>query len=118
MPVLIPQWALGWHHSRQGIRSIGEMGQIVQNFTDYNLPLDAIWSDVDYMSNYDVFTVDPIYYGTLGTFVDTLHSDGKRFVPIIESGIAIKDNGTYASYNEGIALDIFIKAANGEVFVG
>lgn len=41
MPVLTPQWALGWHQCRWGYMNIKELETVVQNFTDFGLPLDT-----------------------------------------------------------------------------
>ena len=46
--VLTPQWALGWHQSKWGWNSTDKLAQAVDNYNAHNLPLDAIWSDVDY----------------------------------------------------------------------
>lgn len=46
---------------------------MVQNYSDYNLPLDTMWTDIDYMDAYKDFTIDPVNFGGLGEFVDVLH---------------------------------------------
>lgn len=35
------------------------MTTVVQKFELYDLPIDVIWSDIDYMIDYYDFTVDP-----------------------------------------------------------
>ena len=32
--------------------------EVFQNYTLYNIPLDTLWSDIDYMDDYKDFTYD------------------------------------------------------------
>lgn len=56
-PVKIPQWSLGWHQSRWRYENTDVLSQILQNYTDRDLPLDGLWNDIDYMDRYRSFTV-------------------------------------------------------------
>lgn len=40
-PVLIPQWALGWHQCRWGYNSTNALRYVNGNFSKFNLPLDV-----------------------------------------------------------------------------
>jgi len=119
-PVLAPQWALGWHQSRQGYFNIRELEDVVQNFTSMDLPLEAIWADIAYQDKYLDFTVDPRYFLGLEKWVnDTLHAQSMKFVPIIEAGVAIRPKEEYLPYIDGEDQGVFIKDASGnDVFVG
>jgi alpha-glucosidase (family GH31 glycosyl hydrolase) len=39
-----------------------------------------------------------------------------HFIPILDLGIA--KSGNYSAYTDGLSNDVFLKAANGEDFVG
>jgi len=39
--------------------------EVYENYTQYNIPLDTLWSDIDYMENYKDFTYDPKNFGGL-----------------------------------------------------
>ena len=69
------------------------------------------------MDAYKDFTVDPIGFKDLKDFVDDLHKSNKKFIPIVDAGVAYRPNQNYASYDSGIADDVFLKI-NGEPFVG
>ena len=40
-PVLIPQWSLGWHQCKWGYETTDALRWNVNNYTEYDLPLDA-----------------------------------------------------------------------------
>ena len=61
---------------------------MIDNYKLYDLPLDAIWSDIDYLDNNKDFKYDQQNFKSLPNFVKSLHENNKKYVPIIESGIA------------------------------
>jgi len=87
-PVLTPMWALGWHQCRWGYTSTAALDDVVTNYEEGKFPLDAQWSDIDYMEEYKDFTIDPDNYGGLPAFVDKLHAKHLHYVPILDAGIA------------------------------
>lgn len=115
-PVLTPQWALGWHQCRWGYHNTQALIDVVGNYSKYQLPLDTQWSDIDYMNNYEDFTFDPVNFAGLGDFVNDLHSKDMHYIPIVDAGVAVRSNNP--SYTDGKDKQVFIKAANGEDFVG
>ena len=83
------------------------------------IPLDVMWSDIDYLHDYEDFTVDPIHYAGLKDFVKTLHTDDMHYIPIVDAGIASRPDGGYQTYTDGAKAGIFIKDyMNKEPFVG
>lgn len=90
-------------------------------YAENKLPLDVMWSDIDYLNKYRNFEYDTVNFKDLPDFIDnTLHKKNMRFVPIIDAGIASRPNekeDPYKAYNDGIAKDVFMKI-NGEVFIG
>jgi alpha-glucosidase (family GH31 glycosyl hydrolase) len=116
-PVLPPQWALGWHQCRWGYRSTEELAWVVGNYSAQNLPLDTQWSDIDWMQDYRDFEFDPDHYASLSSFVDGLHNKNMHYIPIVDAGIALRDD--YDVYNDGLNKDVFIKTYDGsEAFTG
>ena len=108
-PVLTPQWALGWHQCKWGYTDIDMLKQVVQNYTDNILPFNTMWSDIDYMNNYEDFTFDPVNFAGLGDWVNTIKAQNISYVPIIDAGIAQRKGGSYEPYNDGVTSDVFIK---------
>lgn len=51
-----PFWSFGFHQSRWGYSNIGSLEQVIKGYEENNLPLDSIWTDIDYMIDYQDFT--------------------------------------------------------------
>lgn len=83
------------------------------------IPLDVIWSDIDYLHDYEDFTVDPLHYAGLKDFVTSIHKEDLHYIPIVDAGIASRPDGTYQTYTDGVKDGVFIKDyMNKEPFVG
>lgn len=118
-PVLTPMWALGWGQSRRGYNNTTVLQDVTKGYEDNNLPLDSLWSDMDYMDGFKDFTIDNKNYGDLPTFVESLHNKDIHYVPILDAGIAQREGGNYSVYNAGQEKDVFIKSFfNGTDFTG
>jgi len=122
-PVLTPQWALGWHQCRWGYNTTDALKEVVANYSAAGIPLDTQWSDIDYMKDYRDFTYDKVNFDGLGDFVKDLHDKQMHYIPIIDAGIAIRENEQqdgekYEAYMDGMQEDIFIKDPEGKVAVG
>jgi len=46
---------------------------IYDNYKKYEIPLDTLWSDIDYMDNYKDFTFDPNNFAGLPKLIEDLH---------------------------------------------
>jgi alpha-glucosidase (family GH31 glycosyl hydrolase) len=117
-PFLIPYWSLGFHQCRYGYKSIDEVSEVVQKYAEHDLPLETMWLDIDYMNQYENFTIDPISFPMqkMKAFVEKLHAKGQKIIPIVDPGIKIKQGSLF--YEEGIKRDLFIKNAKGSPFCG
>lgn len=109
LPALPPYWALGFHQSRWGYSSVQELENVVQNFHDNELPFDTIWSDIDYMDDHKLWTLNPLHYNErdLSDFVDQLHDSHLQYVIIIDPGV--KQEDFYEPWEDGLEREIFIK---------
>mmetsp|Transcript_10601 Transcript_10601/g.20455 ORF Transcript_10601/g.20455 Transcript_10601/m.20455 type:complete len:860 (+) Transcript_10601:32-2611(+) len=115
-PALVPYWGLGWHQCRWGYTNTTALQWVVGNYTENDLPLDVLWSDIDYMQNYADFTIDQTNFAGLPAFVNTLHNMSKHYVPILDGGIANVNN---VAFNNGTSMNVFLQSPykNG-IFIG
>ena len=110
-PVLTPYWSLGYHQSRWGYNNLSDLQNVVTKFNQYRIPLDVLWTDIDYMLDFKDFTIDPdrYNYAQLTKFIDSLHNAGRRFVPIMDAGISYSDN---QAFDLGNKMNVWIQSPN------
>lgn len=111
-PPLPPRWSLGYHQSRWGYTHAQQVKEIADKFRQHDLPLDAIHLDIDYMSGYRVFTVDPDRFPDLKKLSADLACQNVRLVTIIDPGVKVDPE--YALFQEGLQRGFFIKSPHGE----
>jgi alpha-D-xyloside xylohydrolase len=117
-PAMQPYWSFGFHNCKYGYTSVYEVEDIVQKYKDAKIPLDTQWMDIDYMEAYRDFTTDSSNFPAAETkkFVDQLHADGMKFVPIIDPGIMVFSG--YEAYEDGMKEGVFVKDISGGYYLG
>lgn len=116
---LPPLWALGYQQCRWGYAGPEDLAELDEKFTQYDIPVDGLWLDIDYMDRYKVFTFDPALWGDRDktkTALGKLREKGRRVVPILDPGV--KKEPGYPVYEDGIAKDVFCHNREGVPFVG
>lgn len=66
---------------------------MIAGYDEHKIPLETIWSDIDYMQNYKDFTFDHQKFKHLPVLVDEIHKRGQHYVPIIDAGISMRQPG-------------------------
>ncbi|RNA70085.1 glycoside hydrolase family 31 protein [Alteribacter keqinensis] len=113
---LPPKWALGFHQSRYSYETEEEVRELVGNFLEKSIPVDAIYLDIHYMDGYRVFTFDEDRFPNAKQLVADLKEQGIRLVPIVDPGV--KEDPEYEAYQEGVHDDRFCKYIEGNVYYG
>ena len=107
-----PFWSLGFHQSRWGYKDISYLEHMVQQYEEHDLPLDTIWSDIDYLKDMEVFS-----YNFDKFPLDRMNKllEKHTYCLIIDAGIQMRG----PVYEEGIKRDVFVRDATGQKpFVG
>ncbi|KAJ2711039.1 hypothetical protein H4R19_003445 [Coemansia spiralis] len=117
-PAPIPYWALGLHNCRWGYRTVDEANQVIANYSRARIPLEAAWTDIDYMDAQRDFTFDASAFPLDGMRrqLEGLHAQGQKMVLIVDP--AIQANRSYAPYVRGQEMDVFVKQPDGSEYIG
>jgi alpha-glucosidase len=104
---LPPRWALGYHQSRWGYKTAEQVVDIARTFRARDLPLDAIYLDIDYMDGYRVFTWSVERFPDPAGLVRQLADLGVKLVTIVDPGVKVDEQ--YPVYTSGRDADHFCK---------
>lgn len=109
-----PRWAMGFMQSRWSYYTSDAVREVVKGYQKENIPLDAVFLDIDYMDSYKDFTVNNERFGDLPQLISELKAQGIRLVPIIDAGVKIEKG--YDVYEEGIKNNYFCCDEGGKPF--
>ena len=104
-PTIPPFWGLGWHQCRWGYSNTAELKDVQQNYIKNDIPLDALWTDIDMMDDRRNFILNP-NFDDVPDFIQYLHSKGQHFIALVDYGIPKKINDPY--YRMGLQSNSFI----------
>jgi alpha-glucosidase len=116
---LPPLWALGYHQCRWGYAGPEDLRDLDRKFSEYDIPADGLWLDIDYMDRYRVFTFDGKLWGDAEKtrrIMNELREHGRHIVPILDPGIKL-DQG-WGVYDEALRGNLFCLNCEGKPFVG
>ena len=55
-----PYWSLGYHQCKFGYFDLEDMKAVRNRMNDYDIPLDAMWGDIEVMKDILSFTIDDL----------------------------------------------------------
>ncbi len=110
-----PKWAFGYGQSRWSYPTADDVREVVKKHREYDIPLDMLYLDIDYMKDYKDFTTDEDAFPKFESFVKEMQDEGIHLIPIIDAGIKIEEG--YDVYEEGKANGYFCKKEDGSDIV-
>ncbi|HRE53264.1 MAG TPA: glycoside hydrolase family 31 protein [Candidatus Competibacter sp.] len=113
---LPPLWALGYHQCRWGYQREREFRELAERFAAADVPVSALWYDIDYMDDYRLFTWDRNDFPDPAGLNRDLKEAGIRAVTIVDPGV--KREPGYAVYDSGREQRVFCQTASGRDYVG
>ncbi|KAG7086321.1 hypothetical protein E1B28_002284 [Marasmius oreades] len=119
-PAEVPYWSFGLHQCRFGYQNFVDVAGVITNYSAAGIPLETMWTDIDYMDRRRVFTLDPDYFplSRMREIVDHLHDNGQKYIVMVDPALGYFPNEGYAPVDRGIETDIFLKWPNGSVVIG
>jgi alpha-glucosidase len=115
---MYPYWTFGFHQCKYGYWDVNMVAEVVGNYSAAGIPLEVMWTDIDYMNLRQDFTTDPERFpmSKMRELVTTLHERDQRYVLILDPGIhAVQGYGTY---DRGHEKGVFLKNADGSDYLG
>lgn len=124
-PAMQAYWAHGFHQCHWGWGKVQDLRDVVANYKRANVPLEAIWTDLDVYYKARPLTNDENRFSSaaMHEFVADLNKDGQHYVPLVDSNVYMPDKDDpadiYLPFTRGDKLGAFIRdGRTGDYFVG
>eukprot|EP01046_Picozoa_sp_COSAG06_P013338 COSAG06_NODE_805_length_12169_cov_11.782022_1_plen_1483_part_00 len=109
-PMMPPLWATGFHQCRYGYEDVAHMEAVLDGFNEHDLPVDAIWADIDYLDDYKIWTNDEVHWPRerFAELIEKTHEQDKRVVTIVDSGIRAEPGG-YSTFDRLLQQGVYVQ---------
>ena len=124
LPAMQQYWGFGFHQCRWGYKNWSMVEDVVNSYRDFDIPLEVVWTDIDYMFQYRDFTNDQntFPYGPGEEFLSRLNAGGQHYIPIVDSAIYIPNpanaSDNYTIYDDGNDRGVFLTNPDGSQYIG
>lgn len=124
LPAMQQYWTFGFHNCRWGYKNWSEVEAVVDTYRKFDIPLETIWTDIDYMFQYRDFTNDPntFPYPEGQELMARLAAMGQHYIPIVDSAIYIPNpnnaSDNYSVYTDGNDRGVFLNNPDGSQYIG
>ncbi|KAK2762250.1 hypothetical protein FQN54_001260 [Arachnomyces sp. PD_36] len=117
LPAMMPYWGFGFHQCRYGYRDAFEVAEVVYNYSQAGIPLETMWTDIDYMDRRKVFTLDSERFPleTVQDLVTYLHDHDQHYIVMVDPAVSTTEN---EAFGRGVEDGIFMKHDNGTLYKG
>lgn len=111
-----PLWALGYHQCRWFDYTQDAVEQIGHRHRELDVPLDALWLDIEYMDGYRVFTWNTDQFPDAPGMLERLRQQGIRVITIIDPGVKYEPG--YAVFDAARERDVLCLTEGGDIYLG
>jgi alpha-glucosidase len=120
LPAEVPYWSFGFHQCRFGYNNFIDVADVISNYSAARIPLETMWTDIDYMQKRRVFTLDPDYFplNRMREIVDYLHKHDQRYIVMVDPAVAYLPEDKTSAYQRGSEMDVWLKRPNGSDLLG
>ncbi|KAK0616116.1 glycosyl hydrolases family 31-domain-containing protein [Bombardia bombarda] len=114
---MMPYWGFGFHNCRYGYRDAFEVAEVVYNYSQASIPLETMWTDIDYMDRRRVFSLDPERFPLpmVRSLVDHLHENNQHYIVMVDPAVAYQE---YPPFERGVDDNIWLLRTNGSIWKG
>jgi alpha-glucosidase len=90
-PALMPYWGFGFHQCRYGYQDVYEVAGVIANYSAANIPLETMWTDIDYMDYRRTLSLDPDRFALdkMRQMIDHLHAHQQNYIVMVRYGLPI-----------------------------
>ncbi|KFA81979.1 hypothetical protein S40288_04394 [Stachybotrys chartarum IBT 40288] len=116
-PAMVPYWGLGYHQCRYGYQDVFDLAEVTYNYSQANIPMETLWTDIDYMDRRRVFSADPERFPVprMRQLIDRLHENDQHYIVMVDPAVAYQD---YPPNIRGLEQNAFLKRDNGSEWLG
>ncbi|KAJ8093336.1 hypothetical protein PM082_020193 [Marasmius tenuissimus] len=120
LPAEVPYWSFGSHQCRFGYTDFVDVAGVITNYSAAGIPLETMWTDIDYMDRRRIFTLEPDYFplNRMREIVDHLHANGQKYIVMTDPAVGYTLDESYGALDRGEDMDVFLKWPNGSVVIG
>ncbi|KAI0016019.1 family 31 glycosyl hydrolase [Xylariomycetidae sp. FL0641] len=117
-PTMMPYWGFGFHQCRYGYRDVYELAGVVYNYSQADIPLETMWTDIDYMYLRRTFSLDPERFNIklMRQLIDYLHAHDQHYVVMVDPAVAYQEYPPALA--RGVEANAFLRRGNGSVYQG
>lgn len=134
---LPPLWTLGNQQSRWSYYPQSMAEEVVRQYRQRDIPLDALHLDIDYMQAYRVFTFNTERFPNPKDFTERMRRQGVKVVTIVDPGVKyqppaqgtanaptpsapelLPQDKSYYVFNQGLEKNYFQRRRNGDIYIG
>nr|GAT54403.1 alpha-glucosidase [Mycena chlorophos] len=119
-PAEVPYWSFGLHQCRFGYQNYIDVANVITNYSAAGIPLETMWTDIDYMDRRRIFTVDPQYFPLprMQEIVAYLHAHNQQYILMTDPAVGYLPGQGYGPFDRGAEAGIWLKNQNGSDHLG